>query len=353
MKKVLLVNSSLTAGGSERVMAQLANGFADKGIDTTMLLTSEIETEVYEINSNVRLIRFKYRTQNKVIRVVRRVKLLRELFKNEKYDTIISFLHKINLTVIISALGLKQHIIVSERNNPMARKHSAIWFKIENYFYAKVETVVFQTDTVRKMYAGQIQRIGVVIPNPVNETLPVSDFDQREKVIIAAGRFVQQKNFPLLLRAFSRLHISFPEFKLVLCGTGPLEGELKALCKELNIENAVEFTGFVSDLAARMNKSYLYVSSSDYEGISNAMLEAMAIGLPCICTDCPVGGAAMSIEDGHNGILIPVGDENALVNAFELVLTDEQFARHLSENALEIRKKYASNTIVDRWLELI
>ena len=97
----------------------------------------------------------------------------------------------------------------------------------------------------------------------------------------------------------------------------------------------------------------MFVSSSDFEGMSNSMLEAMAIGLPCVCTDCPAGGARAVIEDGKNGLLVPVNDAIALSDAMKRVASDTIFAEKLSKNASNIRKNQSVEKIIDKWMAII
>ena len=97
----------------------------------------------------------------------------------------------------------------------------------------------------------------------------------------------------------------------------------------------------------------MYVSSSDYEGISNSMLEAMAIGMPVVCTDCPIGGAKATIKDGENGLLVPIKDADALYMGMKKVIEDKALADKLSHNAAKLRDELSLDKITDRWIELL
>ena len=97
----------------------------------------------------------------------------------------------------------------------------------------------------------------------------------------------------------------------------------------------------------------MFVSSSDYEGMSNSMLEAMAMGLPCVCTDCPAGGARAVIKDGENGLLTPVGDSHALYLAMKKIAENPGLANKLSQNSVKIRNKQSVDKIIKKWMELI
>jgi len=143
------------------------------------------------------------------------------------------------------------------------------------------------------------------------------------------------------------------DYKLIIYGRGHMLRELKLPRKKLNLEEKVKFPGYVDNLMERIKNASIYVSSSDFEGISNSMLEALAMGIPSICTDCPVGGAAMVIENNKNGILIPVGDVKALSGAMLKIIEDKEFANLLSTEAVKVRKKYDVSKICKKWIDII
>ena len=117
--------------------------------------------------------------------------------------------------------------------------------------------------------------------------------------------------------------------------------------------NHITMPGFSKEIHKAMVHSYMYVSSSDYEGISNSMLEALGIGIPTICTDCPVGGANMFINNGGNGLLVPVGDDEALFQAMRRMIEDKEFAMKCSQNSKLINEKIKIDHIAEQWINLI
>ena len=224
---------------------------------------------------------------------------------------------------------------------------------IRNRLYKKATAVVFQTEGAKRYFSKDIQDKGYVIGNPLTENLPRWREEGHNKIIITACRLDKQKNVQLLIRAFSRFLIVHSEYKLQICGKGPLEQKLKELCTELDISNNVEFLGFRKDVHELMTKAEMFVLSSNYEGISNSMLEALAIGIPTVCTDTPPGGAAQYIKNGENGILIPVGDEKSLLNAMEKISENKMLRKKYSNNATKIRVALKIDVIYEKWKELI
>ena len=268
-------------------------------------------------------------------------------------DVIIAFLYGAIRDTAFSMLGSNKRLIISDRSDPAREPAGRFRRIIRTLSYCFTDAIVFQTTDAKNYFPSFIQKKGCIIPNPVSNSLPAANIDDAEKIVIAAGRFDPQKNFPLLIRSFARLNRDYPDYKLHIYGKGYLENELKKLVLDLGLSESVEFPGFVSDIASRMSKASLYVSSSDYEGISNSMLEAMAIGIPTICTDCPVGGAREMIKNGENGLLVSVRDEEELYLAMKKVLSDKDIARKLSENSKKIKEQLSEKVIFERWLKTV
>lgn len=352
-KRILFVNTSLTSGGSERVMILLANEFAKRQYEVTMVLVREILPDTYELDSRVECVRFRYGTKNKLLAAVRKLRMLRALMKKGKYDAVISFMYDINVATLMAAWGLRIPVIVSERADPSSRKSGRLYRWLEHRLYLTAERLVLQTEQVKDMFPSQIKKKAVVIPNPIDAHLPDRYEGERRKQIIAAGRLSGQKNFALLIRAFARFHEEFPDYMLTICGIGPLAESLQELAESEGVKEYVQFPGFVSNVAQMMRSASMYVSTSNYEGISNSMLEALAMGVPCVCTDCPVGGASLMIQDGVNGILVPVGDETAVYQAMAKIAGDEKLAEQISRNAEKVRENYSIERITDRWETII
>lgn len=353
-KKILFVNSCLADGGAERVLALLANEFSARDYEVAMVLVRGEKEDIYTLKKEVKCYRFKYNgTSNKIKILCKRILKLRSLIKAEKYDIVISFVYDNNLVTLLSTLGMKLPIILSERGEPRVRWKKR-WKKIlENVLYLRAKHLVFQTKMVQRMYWNQLQEKSSLIANPINEDLPYRHNGVRRNAIVAVGRLEEQKNFVLLLNAFAKFHKIYEDDILEIYGKGTLLEALKQKAKDLNIDNYVAFLGYVNPVEERMVDAEMYISSSNYEGISNTMLEALAMGVPTICTDCPVGGAALMIKNGVNGLLVPVNDVEAMYQAMLKIRNDICFANYLSENAVKVREKYSLKKIVDEWERII
>ncbi len=349
MKKVTFVCQHLGKGGAERVISILINNFVAIGWDVQLVMLFE-EVIDYPISSNVSVICLNWNKMRSPFEVFPRLIKLRNIIKG---DYVVSFLYVAIFYTVFSLLGCKKRVIVSERTDPARDPVGWIHKCLRNISYALANTVVFQTNEAKSYFSGKIYRDSVVIPNPISNCIPDRFYGERKKEIVAAGRLEKQKNFSLLIKAFSQFNVENPGYVLKIFGQGSEEADLLKLVKELEIDENVVFPGFVQNVDEQMCDAALYVSSSDYEGISNSMIEALAMGIPTICTDCPAGGAREMIKDGYNGILVPVGDVKKLVFAMKKILNNPAFALEISEHAVEIREELAEKKIIPMWINLM
>ena len=353
--KILFVNSRLSDGGAERVMTLLANEFANH-YDVSMILVREKREEIYQLDSRIEKIQLEYGNSGTIRRQLKRVLYVRKYIREIDPNLVISFVEDINVVTLLACIGLNKKIIVSERCNPKSNIGFVGTFVrsfIQKFIYLLADKVIFQTEYAKSCFSLKIQKRSVVIPNPVNPEIPEPYTGMRNKEIVAVGRYEKQKNFPMLIEAFAKFVKEHLDYKLTIYGEGPLRSEYKLLLNELGISEKVNLAGYVSDVNNKMKSAMMYVSSSDYEGISNSMIEALAMGVPTICTDCPVGGARMMINDGKNGLLTPVGDVESLYEAMSKVADDEKLTQVLAENAIKIRENYSIEKIFKMWLGAI
>jgi glycosyltransferase involved in cell wall biosynthesis len=181
------------------------------------------------------------------------------------------------------------------------------------YLYKKADGFVFQTEDAAKYFEGIIKCDSKIIPNPINPKFIKEPYKgEREKNIVTVGRLESQKNQKMLIEAFGKIESKYPEYSLLIYGDGSKKEELQDLIKEKGLENKVILKGKIDDVENVIDKAKMFVLSSDYEGMPNALMEAMALGLPCISTDCPCGGPRYLMENGKSGLLVPVGNSDAM-----------------------------------------
>ncbi|MGG0413134.1 glycosyltransferase family 4 protein [Peribacillus simplex] len=352
--KICFVTAGLGFGGAERVISTLSNFLADNGVKVTILTVSNFfEEPAFELRSSIKVCRLKY-GRVPILRNIQHIKKIRKAIIEINSDIVISFLSTINIYTLISLIGSKVPIIVSERNDPKMDP-KVVWKRIlRNLIYPLSSGYVFQTEEAKNYFSKEIREKGVVIPNPLMiRNMPRVWEKERRKEIVAVGRLEDQKNYPLLLKAFSKLSHQFSDYKLIIYGDGSKKEQLEMLCENLNISNKVLFAGIHKDVLNRINGAKLYVLSSNYEGMPNALMEAMAVGLPCISTDCPCGGPRYLIEHETNGLLVELNNVDQLTRAIETLLSNNNKSIKISKEAIKIRENLSIEQVTSMWEKYI
>lgn len=276
----------------------------------------------------------------------------REYLRENPGCTAFGFLIRSNIAMLMAAKGLPVKTVFCERNNPVRPDMPANILKIRDRITRRCKAAVFQTEEERDYYTW-LRCPMTVIPNPLKEGLPEPFAGQRRKEIVNFCRLNKQKNIPLLIEAFELLLQDHPDYTLRIYGRGEERENLVALAKEKGLEGSVFFKDFAPDVHKRIRDAAMYVCSSDFEGLSNSMLEALAVGLPCVCTDCEGGGARMMIRDHENGILVPVRDARALYNGMKEIAESPELAQRLSKEASRVREQLSIEKIADQWESMI
>lgn len=347
-KSIVIVVPELRGGGAERVLVTLANGLSGRGHKITMLLTKG-DTIDYEICRSVEVIK-NTGSQSPIGQIA----FIRCQLKRNGDATVISFFSFQNLYTLLASIRLKNRIIISERNDPSKTLHNKRYLEpVRTLLYGRASVIVFQTKDAQEYFTAHIADKGTIIGNPLRHDLPEPYRGEREKRLVAVSRLNKQKNLTMMLDAFETVHAKHPEYVLELYGQGEEKEKIENYAKKKHLEESVVFKGFCKDVLSQIVKATAFLSSSDYEGVSNSMLEAMAVGLPCICTDCPCGGARMYIKPCENGILVPVGDPKEMSAAIELVIGNKSLQEKLSQNAVKIRKILSDEIIVGQWEKII
>ncbi|WP_302251419.1 glycosyltransferase [uncultured Alistipes sp.] len=251
-----------------------------------------------------------------------------------------------------SAKVAKVPTLLSERVDPRFLPQSMIHRLLKKIVYEVCDGIVFQTENVQTYFSKRIQKKSVVIPNPIMyDTLPSPEIENAGKTIVAIGRLSSEKNFDMLIKAFYA--IGNNDYIIKIYGDGPLFSHFEQLCSSLGISDRVILKGNVGDIINEIRCADIFVMTSNHEGMPNALIEAMSMGLACISTDFPSGGARKLIKNGVNGILIPVNDCQALQNALLKIIEDDEYKLRLKKSAMKIRETNSKTQIIPLWINYL
>ncbi|MDN3715952.1 glycosyltransferase [Vibrio breoganii] len=350
---VMLVIPSLSSGGAERVMVELAKKWASSHkLNIHFVILTDLE-DFYSLPSEITVHRLGYPVSktskfSKALMIIRTMFRFRVLVRNIRPTFVLSFMTQTNIFSLFSLFGLNIRKIYSERNMPK---------KIGKHFYSFITKyssgMILQT---QELYS-RLSQVGCdlkklhVIPNPVAE-LNVDKYDlNRNYEILTIGRLVEQKGHRDLLHAFSIFVKLNPEYKLIILGKGPLKNELIKYAKKLAIYDQVTFCDPISNIESYYSRAKYFVLSSKREGFPNALLEAYCYGVPCISYDCLTGPADI-ISSSSEGLLVPIGDVESLAQAMHRFANEPDLLMGISQKSVESKKKYSIESISDKYLEV-
>lgn len=360
MHKILFHLNCLEQGGAERVVSNLANQFIKENYEVLVTTQWQGEDE-FQLDHRVRRIHVGLKEQdegkNRISKVLLRIKYLRKCIKDENPDIVIAFAHKANYRALTAAIGLKVPVVISVRTDP-AGHYDSLLDKIQiPLLFPRAAGCVFQTEGQRDFFPEYLQQKSRIILNPVNDKyLNVPKPETREKTVVQSGRLVDFKNQPMLLQAFFQVHAKHPDYDLKIYGPDSFDGTkeiLEGIIKENHAEDFIHLMGGSDELEKQLPKAAVYAFSSDWEGLPNALLEAMALGLPIVATDCPCGGPRTVITDGVNGLLVPIKDAQAMTEGINRLIEDRELAEKLGENARKISEKINGVSIIAQWRDYI
>lgn len=343
-KKISFIVGEMGQGGAERVVSLIANHLINKGylIDIVMLLNYNCE---YQLDRRIRLIDLTSGTDSYLRSARTWVHKLRRYFIDSNTDIIISFIARVNLVAIVASLGLNKRIIVSERSDPANDGRSCIVDISTKILYRLTDTIVFQTKHAQEHFGKKVKDKSIIITNPL--TLTVKCSKPAEKKVVAVGRLKKGKNHRMLINAFSGVAKEYPDYTLWIYGEGPLRGELTKQISDLGLENHVFLPGGFQDIHDRIKDAQIFVLSSYHEGLSNALLEAMYMGFPCISTRC--AGTEEYIDNNVSGLIVENDNAEAMREAIVYLINNERIRDEFGIKAQERVKECNVTDVMNKW----
>lgn len=361
--KITLVISSLSCGGAERVLVSMAKGFIDRGHNVTVVTLSEKDHDFYVLPSDCTRIALGVLKQSAnlaeaIANNIKRIAVIRQAIESSTPDVVISFLRITNVTTIIALLGTKHPVIVTEHNDARVFSYGVLWETLRRMTYPLCSCVVSVSQGVDLGFASLPESKRAVIYNPIivkdsgdADELPTT-INQDKQWLVSMGRLTEQKGFDLLLQAFAKIAPNYPDWQLLILGRGELRSQLSEMRDNLGLSEQVIFTGALSNPFAVLKQAKLFVMASRNEGFPMAHGEALACGLPVVCTDCPSGPGEMIRQD-VDGLLVPNGDVTGLATAMADLMSDESRRDNLAARAPEVLDRFGIAAIVKEWESLI
>ena len=351
-KKIAFYIGSLTKGGAERVITNLAEYFYSKGYQVWMITKFRAETEYSLSEGIVRIIAdlTKEEEKGRIRNFFNRTLKLRKIIKEIHPDVVVSFIGKSNLRTIAATRGTGIPAVVSVRSNP-TREIGSGWKRLFTFLlFGMAEGVVLQTTEAKEFFPKWIQKKAIVLQNSLNpEFIRPAYTGVKRKEIVSVGRIDHNKNQKMLIETFAPLAEEFPEWNVVLYGDGDAKKGLEERVRTLGLEERILFQGVQSNIPEKIEGASIFALTSKQEGMPNALIEAMVLGIAVVSTDCPCGGPRDLITQNENGILIPPDDTKALTDALKLLMTDDNMRQRLGRNAMQLKERVLPENINAQW----
>lgn len=351
-KKILFYINTLEHGGAERVLSNLANQFLMEKSDVVFVTSYSVENE-YVLSKEIKRVNLeksKDLHDSVFYRNISRTQKLYKIVKKEKPTLIISFLPESNFRAIIVAKLSKTPIIISVRNDPTQEYKSKFYYYGQKILYPFADGIVFQTEDAKKWFPYKIQNKSEIIMNQVASTFfKVNNIS--EDYYVSVGRLTEQKNYELLIRAFTKFVQKTSPQKLFIYGEGELKQKLQNLINENKMDDYIILKGISENIPLVLSKAKAFIMCSKYEGMPNALLEAMAAGVVVVSTDCPCGGPKMLINNKKNGMLVNNDDEEELFNALVYIEQNKSEREEMRKNAKLFAARFRPECVFRQWMK--
>lgn len=351
MSKILVSGSTFGPGGAARVVANLSHVLPDHFTEVIVILWKKQDI-FYKIDTRSRVLWVDDEAGKS--NEAKRLLWFRSFVKRENPNLILSFLEPYNIRVLLSTIGLHIKTIVAERNDPRVVNGTWIMNKIEKTIYRLADGILVQTQTIADFFDGALKKKTTIIYNPVSidksmvgQALRV----QKEKKIVSVARLMPQKKLNDLINAFELFSKTHSDYILEIYGEGPEKENLLKEIRTKSLEGMIHLCGTRKNIHDVICSAVLFALVSDREGMSNAMIEAMCLGLPCVCTE--VSGAIDLINPKINGLLVKVGNVRMIAEAMAEIADNKEMANLIGENASMLYNRLNPDIIYKEWIDYL
>lgn len=361
-RRILLVISSLSGGGAERVAVLMARGFLGRGHQVSLVTVFGRDSDFYDLPRSVKRVALNLgRDRSTVVQKItgnyQRVRALRRTMLQERPDVVISFMSQTNVLTLLASRGLGIPVIITEHIEasrfPLPFRWE--WLRRRTYHWATRLVSVSEAVDVHFRWIPHSQRTIICNAIPLAELRQESGRPLRQDwphIVLAMGRLTDQKGFDILIRAFAKIAAELPDWGLVILGEGEDRLMLDELVQQLGLRDRVRLPGVLHQPYAAMKQSDLFVLSSRHEGFGIVLVEAMACGLPVIATDCWSVSPGI-VHDGMDGRLVPVEDVSGLAATMSELMQNEERRKQLGHAAAESARRFDLDTVMGQWQNLL
>lgn len=347
---------SIGGGGAQRIVCLLANAWAADGHRVT-IYHNDHNNDAFPFPKAeaVRLVHLPIAlpAANRLVaraRFFKDILTIRRTILKAGHDLFISFLPQPNVMALLARIGTRIPVIITEWCHPEHDIQSGYWQFLRKVTYPHADAFVVQTTDVHAWFQQNLGLSPTVIPNPVppagGEKKPQDPAGR--KIILAASRLIYQKNLSSLVNAFAMLAERHPDWDVHIYGIGDEQQMLEELIARHALADRVLLLGWTGELSRRLSEAEMFALPSRFEGMPMALAEAMAMGVPCVATDCP-SGPADYIRSGENGLLVPVEDVDALAAAMDTLMSDAQARARMGRNATSILQRFSLEAVLKAW----
>lgn len=348
--KIMFYNDdiSVLSGGAERVITNLATRFSEAGYDCVMLNHVKGDDE-YPLSGDVRRIIIRPQgTRHGLIKKYDIVAGIRRAVKKERPEILVTFGRGMINRALFATIGLPVKNVISYRNAASDDLKSIKNYILSRTLHLRANGVVFQTEDARNSYPHRLQRIGAIISNQVEARFFNTKYEGVHRDVVTVGRLKVCKNHRLLIESFAKISDKIPD-NLLLFGAGPEKDNLQSLVNRLGLTDRVFLNGNSNNVPDNIKSAKLFVLTSDNEGFPNAMIEAMALGLPCVSTDCLGGGARTLLSGVLAQWLVPIGDVDSLAEKMLMLLQDGELNGKVGRLCRLRAEDYRPEVIFEHW----
>lgn len=359
IRRIVFHLNDLGHGGAQRFVSNLANRFAQENCEV-YIATEWYAEEEFTIDPRIKRVHVGLseadEKKGRIAQFLIRLRNLKRFVQEVRPDVLVPIAQSANYRGLMACGKSDIPVVISIRTDPNGRyERFGDSFMIRHYF-PQAAGCVYQTEDQRAFFRPYLQDGTRIILNPVNPKYFNAPRPEREKSVVQHARIAESKNHVMLITAFLKVHEKHPDYVLKIYGPDAGDGawqKTEAFIREQHAEQFVFLTGDSDSLEQEIPKGSVYAFSSSYEGLPNTLLEAMAMGMPIVATDCPCGGPKTVIEPEQNGLLVPNNDADAMAQGILRLIEDRELAERLGENARQIRDRTDIDMIFAQWKDYL